>query len=376
MPTEWKTLLDTAGISATEQTERADAILDVLHLYHEINEPVGGASVREDNENVDITKFALDGSGEGAQSPSPRCFSDSVEDRLRMLCESVDPRESFGNMRKIGQGATGGVFRATNLQTGQKVALKQVNLRQQLRKEAILSELEVLQNVTHPNIVSYLGAYLWAGELWTAMEYMEGGSLTQVVTSIYMTETQIATVLRQVLAGLAFLHSHGIIHRDIKSDNILLGLDGVVKVSDFGFSAICGKTVGTTKTAAGSGLRSSMVGTPYWMAPEIVTRRPYGPKVDVWSIGILLIEMIDGEPPYLDENPIRALYLIATNGSPQLKQTDKTSPLLRSFLAQCLQKDPEQRPDVETLLLHPFLAKAGSPSCLISALEVAKEQLN
>lgn len=229
----------------------------------------------------------------------------------------------------------------------------------------IVSELRVLQTVKHPNIVGYVDS-LWNSkeeELWTALEYMRGGSLTQLVTEIFMTEAQMATVLREVLKGLEYLHGLGIIHRDIKSDNILLSAEGQVKISDFGFSAL-------TLTEKGRGAsRCSMVGTPYWMAPEVVARRPYGPAVDIWGVGILAMEMVDGEPPYLDENPIRALYLIATNGTPTLRQKEKVSPQLLDFLASCLQVDPEQRSDVATLLKHPFLSKAGSPSCLMSALQ-------
>lgn len=117
-----------------------------------------------------------------------------------------------------------------------------------------------------------------------------------------------------------------------------------------------------------------MVGTPYWMAPEVIARKPYGTRIDVWSVGILLMEMVDGEPPYLRENPLRALYLIATHGVPQLQQVDKASHLLRSFLARCLQADPALRADVPELLRHPFLARAGPAGCLLSALEAAAEE--
>ncbi|GAA6017315.1 hypothetical protein JCM11491_000626 [Sporobolomyces phaffii] len=299
------------------------------------------------------------------REPKHKKEAADVVERLKAICTDADPTKLYRNLVKIGQGASGGVYTAYQVGTNLSVAIKQMNLEQQPKQDLIINEILVMKESRHQNIVNFIDSFLLKGDLWVVMEYMEGGSLTDVVTCNIMSEGQIAAVSRETLQGLKHLHEHDVIHRDIKSDNILLSLQGDIKLTDFGFCA---------RIKGDDAKRTTMVGTPYWMAPEVVTRKEYGPKVDVWSLGIMAIEMVEGEPPYLNENPLRALYLIATNGSPTINNPEQLSVVFRDFLKQSLEVDADRRPNAAQLLQHPFFEKAQPLTTLAPLIAAARQQ--
>ncbi|KAF8439700.1 kinase-like domain-containing protein [Boletus edulis BED1] len=289
-----------------------------------------------------------------------------IMEKLRSVVSDEDPKTLYSKIRKVGQGASGHVYVAKTLATGRKVAIKEMDLSHQPRKELIVNEILVMKESQHPNIVNFLESYLVKNtELWVVMEYMEGGALTDIIENNALEEDQIASICLETCKGLCHLHSQSIIHRDIKSDNVLLDADGCVKITDFGFCA---------KLTDQKSKRATMVGTPYWMAPEVVKQKEYGAKVDIWSLGIMAIEMIENEPPYLDEEPLKALYLIATNGTPTLKKPELLSKELKSFLSVCLCVDVRSRANSSELLLHEFMKKACAPSGLAPLLRFRKKQ--
>ncbi|KAL3991406.1 diacylglycerol O-acyltransferase 1 [Sarotherodon galilaeus] len=294
--------------------------------------------------------------GRSPQREPQRVSHEQFRAALQMVVDPGDPRTYLDHYIKIGEGSTGIVCIATMKNTGKLVAVKKMDLRKQQRRELLFNEVVIMRDYHHENVVEMYNSYLVGDELWVVMEFMEGGALTDIVTHTRMNEEQIATVCLSVLKALSVLHTQGVIHRDIKSDSILLTHDGRVKLSDFGFCAQVSKEVQR---------RKSLVGTPYWMAPELISRLPYGPEVDIWSLGIMVIEMVDGEPPYFNEPPLKAMKMIRDNLPPKLKNLHKVSPLLKSFLDRMLVRDPAQRATASELLKHPFLSKGGPPSCIV-----------
>ncbi|ATY67495.1 STE20 kinase [Cordyceps militaris] len=345
--------------------------------------------------------------------------------KLQPLISNDDPNLSYQKHKKVGQGASGSVYvasiRSTAVGIAQelvlkrgpktRVAIKEMNLARQQRKEALLDEISIMKEGKHKNVINFLDAFLVNDNrmLWVVMDYMDGGALIDLIdNNPSISERHIATLCREVSISrrgsrtrrflILFRQRHvsacNISTRNksstatskvTTSSSILEAMSKSVRASvlrrffpniqkpqltqtaaqaDFGFCA---------KLTARRSKRATLVGTTYWMAPEVVKQKRYGYKVDVWSLGIMAIEMAESEPPYMDMEPMRALYLIATGSTPPLRAPDKHSALLKQFLATCLVVDASRRATTSVLLNHEFLRSGGDTSELVALLAFKKQ---
>ncbi|XP_076730873.1 mitogen-activated protein kinase kinase kinase kinase 4 isoform X1 [Maylandia zebra] len=275
------------------------------------------------------------------------------------LASLRDPAGIFELVEVVGNGTYGQVYKGRHVKTGQLAAIKVMDVTED-EEEEIKLEINMLKKYSHHrNIATYYGAFIKKSppghddQLWLVMEFCGAGSITDLVKNTKgnsLKEDWIAYISREILRGLAHLHAHHVIHRDIKGQNVLLTENAEVKLVDFGVSAQLDRTVGR---------RNTFIGTPYWMAPEVIAcdENPdatYDYRSDLWSCGITAIEMAEGAPPLCDMHPMRALFLIPRNPPPRLK-SKKWSKKFFSFIESCLVKNYTQRPPTEQLLKHPFI---------------------
>lgn len=277
-----------------------------------------------------------------------------------------DPEQLFQLLEKLGEGSYGSVHKGLHRASGTIVAIKIVPINGEIN--ALKKEISILKECRNPNIVGYIGSYIKDTDLWLIMEYCSAGSVADLIkiTKRTLSEAQIASVCQAVLRGLEYLHDNKKIHRDIKAGNVLLDHKGVAKLADFGVSAQLKNTYSKKNT---------VIGTPFWMSPEVISKSTYNKKTDIWSLGITAIEMAEGEPPYSHIHPVRAMFVIQKNPARGLTEPQKWTAEFNDFVSKCLIIDAKQRPTAKELLIHPFIRRARGPNLLSELVAGAMDHI-
>lgn len=248
------------------------------------------------------------------------------------------------NTEFSGKGGYGYIYSSKDLRTNKKIAIKKLSVDTEKSFKKAVCEIAFLSVCDHPNIVKFIDAWYLKEDqqIWIVNEYIDGGTLQDVIKCTKFTELQVAYVARELLKALKYLHSLGYVHRDIKSSNIMLSTNGFIKLIDFG---LCCEVL--------TGSRINMVGSPYWIPPEMILNKNYKYSVDIWSFAVVLLEMFLSQPPNSNSR-LYSMYTTATSGLKDFIPRE-VSPLAKEFLSSCLEMDPEKRPTAEELLNHPYL---------------------
>ncbi|ORZ24041.1 kinase-like domain-containing protein [Absidia repens] len=274
---------------------------------------------------------------------------------MSLNSQFIDSTLLYSDLTLIAEGESGPMYAAKHSITNRLVAIKKIASSAHEKLANLDQELNSMKMSRHPNIVELVAKYTVEDDIWVITEYMDVSLADTIAASssspatTLLTEAHMARIARDIIRAMIHLHRLGRIHRDIRSDNILINARGDIKLADFSQCA---------QLTAKQDKRRSVVGTPYWMAPEVIKGIDYDTKVDIWSLGVTMMEMAQGNPPYLDFPPLRAVFLIATDGVPGLDHPEQWSDVFIDFIKQCTTMDANRRPDAEQLLKHPFLRLA------------------
>ncbi|KAI8077284.1 kinase-like domain-containing protein [Gilbertella persicaria] len=333
------------GYAPPSRIRRSSTLVN-LSLTTEITPPIASKVNSED-----LTVITNHDTTTPIHTTSPNTTQDT---HLALTSDFID-------LTLIAEGESGPMYAAKHVATTRMVAIKKILATAQDKLAKIRNELTTMKMSRHPNIVEFIACYKHQEEIWIVMEYMDI-SLADIISledGPRMREEQMARVARDVLRALCRLHRLNRIHRDIRSDNVLLNMRGEVKLADFGHCA---------QLTPSQPERNSIVGTPYWMAPEVIKGQNYNAKVDIWSLGVVLIEMAEGDPPYVEYPPLRALFLIASHGLPSLQAPDQWSDNFKDFLRLCTTENEKDRPSADVLLKHAFLRSVGTAEEMVELI--------
>ena len=275
--------------------------------------------------------------------------------------KGIDPETEFDLIELVGQGNYGRVYKAMHKKTGKIYSAKIAYIEKTNEVESFKKEINILSQCNNQYIVHYFASYIKGHQIWIILEFCDGGSLYELIKILprNLNEEEIASLVSMILKGLIFLHENKKIHRDIKTENILLTHEGIAKLADFGVS---------TQLMHSFSKKITKIGTPFYMSPEVILQNKYDYKCDIWSLGITTIEMAEGEPPFAKVKGYWVLKKIITHPPKGLKNKEKWSKEFNDFVEKCLIYDPEKRPSAKELLQHPFILKYNRGSKLIAEL--------
>ena len=275
--------------------------------------------------------------------------------------KGIDPETEFDLIELIGQGNYGRVYKVIHKKTGKIYSAKIAYIEKTNEIESFKKEINILSQCNNQYIVHYYGSYIKGHQIWIILEFCDGGSLYELIKILprNLNEEEIASLIYMILKGLIFLHENKKIHRDVKSENILLTHEGIAKLADFGVS---------TQLMHSFSKKITKIGTPFYMSPEVIMQNKYDYKCDIWSLGITSIEMAEGEPPFSKVKGYWVLKKIITHPPKGLKNKEKWSKEFNDFIEKCLIYEPEKRPSAKELLDHPFIIKYNRGNKLIAEL--------